>query len=156
MDTTKDNLQVLSELSKRFWEMDPDDQEDTNAQARLISIGCAAVEKLVLLNIFARNPILLMPESKISKEMFLKELSYETFDENWLFNQSTYFVKVGEQWALLDKLFNSEDLDPIGEFGAEFEYVKGVRNKYLRVIDELSKWRRMLLLLRKIVRLNRS
>ena len=129
--TLNDNLKALFSLYEEFWNREPEEQFDINLQARLVALASAAAEKLLLLNIYSRNPLLLLPN--ITKEVFLEDMTYSKYDEEWLYEQSSKFIGPLEQWNLLEKFIPSENFKHIDELKSDFNYIKSIRNKYLHV-----------------------
>lgn len=125
LKTVSDNVEALKHLSDEFREVGPEAHENGNRQARLITFACTAIEKLLMLNLYSRNPLLLLPSEQIKKSHLFKDTTYEFYDSKWLFEQSSGFIDPTEMWKILDALIDLSD------FSSDYHYVKQIRNKYL-------------------------
>lgn len=132
LKTVEDNILALSQLvDLHEYQISPTEQSDPIKNARLISIGVAAIEKLLMLNLYARNPLLLFPDDRIKKTDLILTEGYKKFDMNWLFSSSHTFASVDEMWKLLAAIYSQEKSGDIQKYSDEFEILKRIRNKYL-------------------------
>lgn len=129
--TIKDNLKGLVILFGEVEQRTEENQEAFNLQARLIAFACTTAEKLLLLNLYARNPLLLLGEKDLGRERLFKDFTYEHYDMDWLYKQSANFVKPSIMWDTLNALVAQENTIRLDDLGTDFLYLKDIRNKYL-------------------------
>lgn len=126
----EDSLVIFNELFENYIENAGYDN-DRVKQARILTFACIAIEKIILLNLYSRNPLLLQSDEKITKKDLLDEISHKKFNKTWLHNKSNEFISPSEMFILLSEIINSEAKDDIKTLKDDFEFIKKIRNKYL-------------------------
>ncbi|CAN5416817.1 hypothetical protein BH10BDE1_BH10BDE1_27920 [soil metagenome] len=131
--TIQDNLRSFVILTKELTNSSGDSITEINLQARLLASAFSTAEKLLLLNLYARNPSSLMDEKDQKKASLAGHLSFETYDAEWLYRRSPKFVKPEIMWETLSTFLNYEGAVGIDNLKTDFMYLKNIRNKYLHV-----------------------
>lgn len=131
--TIEDNLKSLVILFNEIKDQTEDSAETYNLQARLLTFACTTAEKLLLLNLYARNPLLLIGEKELKRDHLFRDFNYKNYDMNWLFNRSSGFVKPQVMWDTLSTILLQEGTGRLDDLETDFLYLKGIRNKYLHV-----------------------
>jgi len=137
--TIKDNISALQVLNQDYQKLGFEEKDDHNKQARLITFACTAIEKLLLLHLYARNPLFLLSDKEITKKELLEKTDYKDFCHKWLIERSQSFVGPEEMWEILEKLLHEDGCGSLEEFRPDYHYIKKIRNKYLHAtIDHIA------------------
>jgi len=126
----EDSLVIFNELFDEYIENSGYDKDKVK-QARIITFTCVVIEKIILMNLYARNPLLLMSDDKITKKDLVEDLDHKKFNRIWLHNKSNEFISPSEMFLLLNEILVNEGEDEILDLKDDFEFIKKIRNKYL-------------------------
>lgn len=139
LESIHDNLKLLVEFTYNFEKAEFEFENEEYLVARSLSFASVVVEKLVLINLYSRNPLLIIATKNLSAEALYKDLDFIHYNDTWLYKSGPNLKGLDAMWNTLIGVTQSESNDVLSDFDFDFIYLKEVRNKYFHAfIDNLS------------------
>lgn len=139
LESIHDNLKLLGEFTFNFEKAEFEFENEEYLVARSLSFASVVIEKLVLINLYSRNPLLVIANKSLPSEALYKDLDYAHYNDTWLYKSGPNLKGLDAMWSTLVGVVQAESNDVLSDFDFDFKYLKEVRNKYFHAfIDNLS------------------